>query len=43
MSWWLLTLVGLSVIDFSITINDKKYNLSFILRLIAFICCCIWG
>lgn len=43
MSWWLLVLVGLSMIDWSVTINDIKYNLSFYLRLITFICCCIWG
>lgn len=43
MSWWLLALVGLSMIDWSISINDTKINLSFYLRLITFICCCIWG
>ena len=43
MSWWLLTLVGLSMINWTVTINGHKYDLSFILRLITFICCCIWG
>ena len=43
MSWWLLVLVGLSMIDFNVTINGKTYGLSFFLRLITFICCCIWG
>ena len=43
MSWWLLALVGLSMIDFDITTDDNEYHLSFFLRLITFICCCIWG
>jgi len=43
MSWWLLVLVGLSMFDFNVTINGNEYQLSFFLRLITFICCCIWG
>ena len=31
------------IVDFGVTVNDTKYELSFFLRLITFICCCIWG
>ena len=43
MPWWLLTLVGLSIIDVTITINGLELKLSTLLRIIVFICCCIWG
>ena len=43
MSWWLLILVGLNMFDLSVTISDRKYNISFYLSVITFICCCIWG
>lgn len=43
MSWWLLMLVGLCIVNFTITINDIKIDISAFLRLITFICCCIWG
>lgn len=43
MSWWLLILVGLNIVDWTISVNGTKINLSFYLRLITFICCCIWG
>ena len=43
MSWWLLMMVGLSVIDLKITYGNYEINLSSIFRIITFICCCIWG
>lgn len=43
MSWWLLMLVGLCIPDWTITINDREFNIDTFLRLIVFICCCIWG
>ena len=43
MSVWLLMLVGLCIIDWSITVNGTKIDVSFFLRLATFICCCIWG
>ena len=43
MSWWLLMLVGLCIPDWTVGINDREFHLGCVLRLIVFICCCIWG
>ena len=43
MSWWLLGLVGLCIPDWTVGINGKEFDVGCALRLIVFICCCIWG
>lgn len=43
MPGWLLLMVGFSILDFTVTVNGRKYNIASILRLAVFICCCIWG
>lgn len=40
---WLLVLVGLCIPRYTLTVNDKIYDLGLILRIAIFICCCIWG
>lgn len=44
MKGWVLLLVGLGVIEWSVTTRyGDKINVGFYLRLITFIICCIWG
>lgn len=40
---WLLVLVGLCMPRYTLTVNGERYDLGFILRVVVFICCCIWG
>ena len=43
MKGWMLVLLAVCIPDITFTLNDRKYNISIILRLITFIVACIWG
>ena len=43
MATWLLVLVALAIPRIIINVDNKRYDISVIYRIILFIICCIWG